>query len=72
MRKTHKDVRDISQGGTGVPVPTYLLTFKGETLRVVTRMIEALEWLRHPYRQSPQYACYVLIDGEQREVCRNR
>jgi hypothetical protein len=62
------DVKD----GEGVPRPVYHLRFKGETLRIATRMAEALEWLAHPYHQGHAYSCYSVIDGTEREVHRNR
>lgn len=64
-------VREISQGGQGVPVALYKLTHRGETLKIVGKAREALDWLAHPYRQSAAYACYAVIDGEEREVLRN-
>lgn len=65
------DVKEIEKGGTGVPVPLYCLTYRGETLRVVRNMSEAIEWLSHPDRQTSAYACYSQINGMQREVTRN-
>lgn len=64
-------VREIDQGGTGVPLAIYRLTFKGETLRIVRKAKEALEWLAHPYHQGPLYACFAVIDGVERLVHRN-
>jgi hypothetical protein len=65
-------VKEIDEGGQGVPVPRYHLRFKGETLRVVTRAAEAREWLAHPYHQGFHYSCISVIDGVEREVQRNR
>ncbi len=64
-------VKDIDEGGQGVPVPRYHLRFKGVTLRIVTKAAEALEWMAHPYHQGHHYSCYAIINGVEREVKRN-
>lgn len=64
---TFKDVSEVE----GVPVPLYRLTYKGETLAICTKATEAIEWLRHPYRQTAAYACYSDINGVQKEILRN-
>lgn len=63
-----KPVADISNGGTGIPVPTYLLTYQGETIQAVSKAREALDWLAG---RGPGFACVALLDGARREICRN-
>lgn len=68
MTATYNPVKDINDGGFGVPVPTYLLTYKGETMQVASKAREALDWLSS---RGPGFACVALLDGVRREICRN-
>ncbi len=61
-------VRGLHEGGTDVPVPVYLLTFKGEALRAVAHAREALDFLAGA---GSGWACLSVIDGKTRECVRN-
>lgn len=63
-----KPVSAIDQGGSGIPVPVYLLTYRGETVQVAAKAREALDYLEG---RGPGFACIAMLDGDRREVCRN-
>lgn len=68
---TFTPVREIWEGGTGVPVPVYRGTFKGETLHTfgMGQARKAIDWLDG---RDHRFAVYAKIDGIEREVARGR
>lgn len=69
MSTLFKEVREIQDGGTGVPAPTYLLTHKGQPLHVFPKG-SAREALASLVGCSADFALVACIDGKQREVAR--
>lgn len=51
-----------------VPSPVYLITYRGEVVRVEAKAQDVREYLA---TKGHGWACLVNIDGEIREVCRN-
>jgi len=63
------EVKEIEKGGTGVPIPFYRGTFKGETLKTFAKgqARAACDWVAG---RTADFAIYANIDGTEHVVLR--
>lgn len=55
-----------------VPLPTYLITYRGDVVRTMAKAADVREYLADERRRaSSDWACLVNVNGRIREVCRN-